>query len=73
LNDQCENNANLQHLLQKNENQTAANKILVDFMFGFTYSIYIIKGVMFVYLSVYLSICRRWPAERLGRSRPNLP
>jgi len=30
--------------------------------------IYIIKGDMFVYLSV----CCRWPAELLGRSRPNL-
>jgi len=27
---------------------------------------------MSVYLSVCLSVCGRWPAERLGRSKPNL-
>ena len=35
--------------------------------FHFT-RIYIIKGIM----SVCLSVCCQWPAERLGRSRPNL-
>jgi len=36
------------------------------------YIIYIIKGVMFVCLSVCLYLCSVWPAKRLGRSRPNL-
>ena len=34
--------------------------------------IYIIKGDMFICLFVCLSVYCRWPAERLGRSRPNL-
>jgi len=34
-------------------------------------AIYIIKGVMFVCLSVS-NLCSVWPAKRLGRSRPNL-
>jgi len=34
--------------------------------------IYIIKGVMFVCLFVWLYLCSVWPAKRLGRSRPNL-
>ena len=34
--------------------------------------IYIIKGVMFVCLSVCLYLCSIWLAKRLGRSRPNL-
>ena len=33
LNNQCENSSNLIHLCQKTENQTAAYKIIADFVF----------------------------------------
>ena len=37
LNSRCENNGILKHLCTKTENQSAAHKILADFVFRFTY------------------------------------